>query len=90
MALFALFLRHLDQQDLFIEMDTTHSFDITPIVLSFTITATVACMLATGISIHILFWKHTPFYSFTKLFIVIAYKAHITFAVLTFAFLEIA
>ena len=85
-----LFLRHLDQQDLFVEMDATHSFDITPIVLSFVITAIVACVLATGISIHILFRKPTPFHGSTKVFMVIAHGAHITFAVLAFTFLEIA
>ena len=71
-------------------MDTTYLFNITPIVLSFAITATVACVLATGISIYILFQKHILFYSSTKVFMVIAYRAHITFAVLAFMFLEIA
>jgi len=59
-------------------------------MLSFTITATIAYILAIGISIYILFWKLTPFYGSTKVFIVIAYGAHITFIVLAFAFLEIA
>ena len=90
MALFALFLRHLDQQGLFIEMDSTYSFDTTAIVLSFAITATVACVLATGISIYILFRERTPFHGSTKVFMAIAHGAHITFAVSAFAFLEIA
>ena len=55
MALFTLFLYYLDKQDLFIKMDSTYSFDITVIVLSFTITAIIACMLVIGISIYILF-----------------------------------
>ena len=71
-------------------MDSTYSFNITATVLSFAITATVACVLATGISIHILFREHTPFHGSTKVFMVIAHGAHITFAVLAFAFLEIA
>ena len=70
-------------------MDFTHSFDITAIVLSFAITASVACVLATGISIHIIFRKTTLFHGSTKVFIVIAHGAHITFAVLAFAFLEV-
>lgn len=88
--MFALFLRYLDQQDLFVEMDSTYSFNITATVLSFAITATVACVLATGFSIHILFRIPTPFHGSTKVFMVIAHGAHITFAVLAFAFLEIA
>ena len=71
-------------------MDSTYSFNITKTVLSFVITATVAYVLATGIGIYILFQKPTPFYSSTKVFMVIAHRAHMTFAVLAFAFLEIA
>ena len=71
-------------------MDSTYSFNTTAIVLSFAITATVAYMFATGISIYILFREHTPFYSSTKVFMVIAYGAYITFVVSVFAFLEIA
>ena len=71
-------------------MDSTYSFNITAIVLSFTITATIAYMLAIGISIYILFRIPIPFYGSTKVFIVITYRAHITFAVLVFIFLEIA
>ena len=71
-------------------MDSTYSFNTTAIALSFAITATMACVLAIGISIYILFWKPIPFYSSTKVFIVIAYGAHIAFAVLVFIFLEIA
>jgi len=55
MVLFALFLRHLDQQDLFIKMDSTYSFNTTVIVLSFAITTTIACVLVIGISVYILF-----------------------------------
>ena len=58
-------------------------------MLSFTITATVAYVLVIGISIYILFWEYIPFHSSTKVFIVIAYRAYITFAVLAFAFLEV-
>ena len=71
-------------------MDATHSFNITPIVFSLAIIATIACVLATGISIHILFWKHTLYHGSTKVFMIIAHGAHITFAVLAFAFLEIS
>ena len=59
-------------------------------MLSFAITATVTYVLVTGIGIYILFWEYTPFYSFTKVFMVIAYGAYITFTVLIFAFLKIA
>ena len=71
-------------------MDSTYSFNITVTVLSFTITATIAYMLITGISIYVLFRIPIPFYGSTKVFIVIAYGAHITFAVLVFIFLVIA
>ena len=71
-------------------MDSTYSFNTTAIALSFAITATIAYMLTIGISIYILFRKPTPFHSFTKVFIVIAYRVYITFMVLAFAFLEIA
>ena len=71
-------------------MDSTYSFNTTAIMLSFAITTIVAYVLVIGFSIYILFWKHIPFYSSTKVFIVIAYGAHITFAVLAFIFLEIA
>jgi len=71
-------------------MDFTYSFNITATVLFFAITATVAYVLVIGISIYILFRIPIPFYSSTKIFIVIAYGAHITFTVLAFAFLEIA
>jgi len=59
-------------------------------MLSFTITATIAYVFAIGINIYILFQECTPFHSSTKVFIVIAYRAHIIFAVSVFAFLEIA
>ena len=70
-------------------MDSIYSFNITATVLSFAITTTIAYIFITGISIYILFWEYTPFYSFTKVFIVIAHGVHITFIVLVFAFLEI-
>ena len=44
---------------MFIKIDSTYSFNTTAIVLSFTITATIAYVLAIGISIYILFRKHT-------------------------------
>ena len=71
-------------------MDSTYSFNTTVIVLSFAITATIACVLVIGISIYILFWECIPFYGSTKVFMAIAYRAHITFVVLAFVFLEIA
>ena len=71
-------------------MDSTHSFNTTVIMLSFAITVTIAYVFVTGINIYILFQERTPFYNSTKVFIVIAYRAHITFTVLVFAFLEIA
>src|SRR6266704_375364 len=71
-------------------MDSTYSFNITATVLSFTTIATIACVFAISISIYILFRKTIPFYSSAKVFIVIAYGAHITFTVLAFTFLEIA
>jgi len=71
-------------------MDSTYSFNTTAIVLSFAITATIACVLAIGISIYILFRIYIPFYGSTKVFMVIAHGVYITFAVLAFAFLEIA
>jgi len=71
-------------------MDSTYSFNITITVLSFAITVTIAYILVIGISIYVLFWIPIPFYSSTKVFIVIAYGAHITFAVLAFIFLVIA
>ena len=71
-------------------MDSTYSFNITAIVLSFAITATVAYMLVIGIGIYILFWKPIPFYSSIKVFMVIAYRIYITFMVLVFIFLQIA
>jgi len=71
-------------------MDSTYSFDITTIMLSFTITATIAYVLTTGINIHILFQKPIPFYNSTKVFIVITYRAYTTFTVLAFAFFKIA
>ena len=70
-------------------MDSTYSFNITVTMLSFTITATVAYVLVIGIGIYILFQEYTPFYSSTKVFIIIAYRVHITFAVLVFIFLKI-
>jgi len=70
-------------------MDSTYSFNITIIVLSFTITATIAYILIIGISIYILFQKLILSNNSTKVFIVIAYKIHITFTVLVFKFLEI-
>ena len=90
MALFTLFLCYLDQQDLFVKIDSNYSFNITATVLSFTITVTVAYMLIIGISIHVVFWIPIPFYGFTKVFIIIAYRAYFTFTVLAFTFLEIA
>ena len=71
-------------------MDSTYSFNITLIVLSFAITITIAYILVIGISIYILFRIPIPFYGSTKVFIVIAYRAYITFVVLAFIFLEIA
>jgi hypothetical protein len=71
-------------------MDSTYSFNITATVLSFAITITVAYMLATGISIYVLFRIPIPFYGSTKVFMVIAYGVHITFVVLVFVFLVIA
>jgi len=71
-------------------MDSTYSFDITTIVLSFTITTTIAYVLATGISIYILFQKPTPFHGSTKVFMVIAHGVHTTFTVLAFTFFKIA
>jgi len=73
-----------------VKIDATHSFNITSIMLFFAITATITCVLIIGISIYILFPKYIPFYSSIKVFIVIAYRAYITFIVLAFTFLEIA